>query len=1084
MSVSLLLAALSSALSARSSSQRSSEPVRNAALAKRLRSPAAAPHYRSAPLPAIAVRLTHSPPLLTRAPPHSAALTAAAFPMAQQPPTRRTGGRPAAAPAPSASASSSLGSLSWPQWLSAHLGLLGAAAAGLTAAGVAALWWRRRRAQRARAAAAAAAAAARTSPEPAATSPTSRRGRAPRRSVPPANSDAAAAASNSSNAQPVAAASPAVQRSPASNNLAPIIVQASPARAAAAMSPASSLPSFAQLMASPLAASAAASSQPAEQSGATGSDGEVLLPSKPAPELPDSSPAAAASSARPRSPPPGFFAQMLEPPSRAPSSTALVQASTPMLNRRFGTPRQAIRLNFGDSADSSSSSDNASAPGRRVLEILCVVMLVLVVMVLMQDARWLAPISPALLYCMFTVAQERSRMEDEEDLLALDDTPRHPASSSSSSSSSSSAPLNLTVPRSSLAHRAARNQPPTQGLSLFGYSVRVPTPSRTPSGRLQGRLPVASARGPLRPSTAMPSIPASASSSSSSAATPHRHLAANLRTGAIPFPSLVSPPAAAAAAAMSTSPRSPARNNNPHPAHLHGSSGLVLQQPRPQRTVSGDASVLARSFSMQEDDNVFSPGLDRVDSDTEQSLSDSNQNKKSPRQQEEQKEQHAAVTSVSSPRVDAQAIAASLSRSAPLAIQLPARKIDVHAALSRMHNAPATAAAAPRSNLTHSSSDLSSSVPTSASDSDTAPTDEEVSFFNGHSRRDSALSLDSLPRSAATATSFRLHFNFAFSFEEVMRAFWNMGETEDAAAAGTSTAAGASTGAGTGTEEEGEDPQSDTPPYTPTKMTPSHSYSQLAGGSAAAAASSMGSPIEHPVAAARGHHSSSSQSQLSALDLEVESLSDTGEQVSPAAAASSSSSSAATVPIRYAVRRVSTPLRLPLVLRKLLGTGRRWVTEDRIACDVSRRLVKLQSQSRVLEPFLSLVSSQTIAPHPSNPAHTRWSCEIKLHVYSSCGLLRGDVVNWISAMSKQRQHQISLLLSASIKRQVQRERQAELAAQLAQQTIEFEGAVISPIIRQRSAGRRQDSSARKPSAGSLAQMHAAANPQQQHNRRG
>ena len=911
--------------------------------------------------------------------------------------------------------------------------------------------------------------------------------------MPPVNTDAAAAATNSSNsnAQPAAAASPPALRIPTSNS-SPIVVQASPPRAAA-ISPAS-LPSFAQLMASPVAASAAASSQPSQpsqQSQATGSDGEVLLPAKPAPELPSSPTAAAASAPRSRSPPPSFFAQVLEPSSH--SSTSLVHASTPMLNRRFGTPRQAIRLNFGQSANSSSSgsssisSPDTSAPGRRVLEILCVVMLVLVVMVLMQDARWLAPISPALLYCMFTVAQERSRMEDEEDLLALDDTPRHPASSSSSSSS-----LPLAAPRSSVAHRVTRNQPPSQGLSLFGYSVRGPTPSRTPSGRLQGRLPAASARRPLRPSTAMPAIHDSASSSSSSAATPHR---------AIPFPSLASPPAAAAASAMSTSPRSSPRNNSSHMTHLHGSSGLVLQQPRPQRTVSGDASVLARSFSMQED-SEFSPVLDRLDSDTDRSQPEStHNNQKSPRQhQEEHKEQHPAVTTASSPRPDPLAIAASLSRPAPLAVQLPVRKIDVHAALSRVHHAPAVAAATPKSNLAQSSSELSSTGHTSASDSDTAPTDEEVSFFNGdgHSRRDSALSLDSLPRSAATAISFRLHFNFAFSFEEVLRAFWNMGESEEAAATGATTAGGASTGAGTGTEEEGEDPHSDsnTPPYTPTKMTPSQSYNQIAGGSAAAAASSMGSPIEQipadAAAASRGHHSSSSQSQLTAIDLEVDTLSDTGEQISPVAAAaasdSSSSSSAASstaLPIRYAVRRVSTPLRLPLVLRKLLGTGRRWVTEDRIACDMSRRLVKLQSQSRVLEPFLSLVSAQTIAPHPSNPAHTRWSCEIKLHVYSSCGLLRGDVVSWISSMSKQRQHQISLLLSASIKRQVQRERQAELAAQLAAQTIEFEGTILSPILRQRSAGRRPDgSSARKPSAGSLAQIHANSMQQHNNNRRG
>jgi len=369
---------------------------------------------------------------------------------------------------------------------------------------------------------------------------------------------------------------------------------------------------------------------------------------------------------------------------------------------------------------------------------------------------------------------------------------------------------------------------------------------------------------------------------------------------------------------------------------------------------------------------------------------------------EEHKEQYNASPASPNARSDlAPSIAASLSRSfQPLSVPMVPRRIDVHQALSRVSPAPASASKR-RTQSQHalhaaqddaSQTDLLSSTELSDAEGG-AMSDVERAFFADAVRRSAAL--EALPASAASSATFRMNFTFAFGFEDVLAAFLELGEHAAAAAAA---------------EREEQAANSDTNmPHTPRRRT-----SQSAAAAEAFIGSGGAGAITPTSAAA---HS------FALSEYEVTVLSDS------AASAASSSSSPSDASSRFIVRRVQTPLSLPLLLRKLLGDVRYLSVEERVHVDPARRLVHLRAHSRSLGNFLSLSSTQRIAPHPVHEGHTRWSVDVRVHVYSSCGLMRAQVQSFLIAAAKQRQHQISLLLSADIKRLVERRKQEQAQQQ-------------------------------------------------------
>ena len=662
---------------------------------------------------------------------------------------------------------------------------------------------------------------------------------------------------------------------------------------------------------------------------------------------------------------------------------------------------------------------------RHAMRVLGAVLLV-VTLLLLLDPTWLAPISPVLLYSMFTVAQERSRLDDGDETEA-----------------------EAAVSASAISARRV-DAPPTQAISLFGYSMRVPPPNgRITSGRSQPGQPNLPPAHPVSAHGA-PQPPLAAASSSSTPSLGQSRLPAPLLSASthtpftVPFPSLTASPHSGPVRSAIGSLQ-------------HGSSGLVLQQPRPMRTLSDPATVLADDFVEEEEEiaaAVVHPSAE-VCPDHEAGQRSS----KASQQLEEHKES-----------VDDRPLRADMGPTiaASLAHSLTARKIDVNAALSRLspQHAPTASSSSSSSKRRpaqddHSAGELLSagesagSASASASDAEST-TEAERAFFSGQSRRDA---LDALPLSAATASSVRIHFSFQASFEDVVDAFWRLG-SEQAPADSDDT-------------EQSSD--SNTPPYTPTKLTPSsslnHLVQQASAHAHAGAAGNLTSPatMSHPTATPL----------FTRAEYVADVISDSNE--SAAAVSASSSSSSAAAPIRYVIRRVHSPLHLPHLLRKLLGNVTRLSVEERIQVDMARRSVRLHLHSRVLDRFLHFSSVQSIAPHPLNPAHTRWTCDIKLHVYSSCGLMRQQVMSWLSATTKQRQQQISMMLSAAVKRNIKkRARHAYLQEQRGAQASEqqeqhehVELSVMTPVLTQR---RRVDagSSSRAPSSSSLFQSTPSA----------
>jgi hypothetical protein len=762
---------------------------------------------------------------------------------------------------------------------------------------------------------------------------------------------------------------------------------------------------------------------------------------------------------------------------------------------------QSIRFafSFGEFLDSASSSSGSGDAVSRKKKAFAAALLV-VLLALLQEPLWLTTASPVLLYSLFSVAQERSSTTIEE----IDDENDAADTSAAGASSSAAAASSIRRPSTWAERVATHDSPPAPHIGLLGCSIRMPTPSRpisiTGSDRASAaaaadlELLQAAAASNAAAAAALASNAAAASSSSP------RMSGAATSTAAIPFPSLLSPSPAPAGDPLGVAAMGPRQGQQ-------GSSGLILVQPRPTRNVS-DRSVLAAENMLANAAAALAAQHQQQSSSAKQSAVSPSSMRTSAVDGDEHKEQDVsapAALSASSPRArrPSPSIAASLSSHPlpsvasasfqPLSVTLPPRRIDVHQALSRM--SPAPASASKRRGHAHSQSqhslsqqhheDAAQSELSSADVSDAESSlvsEAERSFFADIVRRTAAL--ESLPASAASSASFRMNFTFQFGFEDVLTAFLELGEhaAQQAAAAAAAAAAAVSSER----EEPGASPygESNAAPQTPRRRGSQTSSAAMAA-EAFIGSGGGGGGANTPTSNVAAH-------AFALSDYVVDVISDSAA----AEGASASAVSTTDVPPRFIVRRVQTPLSLPHLLRKLLGDVRHLSVEERVSIDSSRRReVKLYALSRSLGNFLSLASVQRIAPHPVHEGHTRWSVEVRAHVYSSCGLMRAQVQSFLVAAAKQRQHQISLLLSADIKRLVEKRKIEQAQAQQQQQQddgSQKEEELFGPAgaglgLTQRTAAirnnSRADGSARAAAAASKAALSHSASTGNFHARR-
>jgi hypothetical protein len=625
---------------------------------------------------------------------------------------------------------------------------------------------------------------------------------------------------------------------------------------------------------------------------------------------------------------------------------------------------------------------------RHGMELFCLLLVLLLALVVYQhDIRWLAPISPILLYSLVSITHE-------------------PISTDAGETPAAAEARRLQMRRPSLPAG-------TQGLSIFGMSVRLPTPAR--SQRRPSRATIEEIEGDASHDITTTSTRSSSARAAVASSPLHRPQAHR----PIAFPSLVTPV--------------PSRSHV-HPGSRAGRATILDQEDGDQaERHAQQREHLDEERKEVEQDAIAAPII-QISSPSRSPQIVSVTSPRSP------------LRASASPTVPVESIAASLTpplravRVSPRQPQQPSASknaqqekrslIDVQATLSRLGEQEqiAPGIVQPSGPLARQTSvEVTEGSASDAESSSAAPSSlhlSSLSFLPPFFR--CAPSPASLSSSHLSTDSFSVRFTFRHSFVAVKKAFLAMGAGED------------------GPEGEGErreqSEEAVTPPRTPTASRSAVSLAHsMSMGQLNFLSPTMMEPQQregqregqHQQATSRNAAAARPSAQLFTMsDVTVDVISDNLVDLPLPGSTDSDSTSGPLTLHRQLVRRVSTPMRLPQLIRKLLGGASRLTMEERVqySTENDEGVMMIQLVNRDLTSYFTIYSTQTIAPHPSNPGQTLWTCRYTLYSYATCGPMRANVQTFIVGMTKARQQQISSLISAAVKREVRR-RAAEAQAQ-------------------------------------------------------